>query len=184
MKWLPPAGPQRRRQVIRLGVLLVLLGGLVWYQMRGTSPAVPARANANQAAVPVDQLAVPEPVDLNALASVTPPTDAARNPFAFGVPPPPPPPPQPVLPDRPVEQMRPPEPVGPPPIRLRLTGLTVLPGSQRALVTLTDPNTHALYQGFEGDIVDGRYRIVKIGLQSVVVSYVDGSGMRTLALGG
>ena len=52
------------------------------------------------------------------------------------------------------------------------------------MVTLRDPATNVLYQAFEGDIVDGRYRVVKVGLESVVLSYLDGSGQRTLALGG
>jgi hypothetical protein len=51
------------------------------------------------------------------------------------------------------------------------------------MVTLKDPATGALFHAFEGDTVDGRYKLVKVGSQSVVVSYVDGSGMRTLGLG-
>ena len=50
------------------------------------------------------------------------------------------------------------------------------------MVTLKDPGTGGLFHAFEGDIVDGRYRVVKVGTQSVVVSYVDGSGMRTVGL--
>lgn len=59
-----------------------------------------------------------------------------------------------------------------------------VPGSGRTMVMLKDPETGASFQAFEGDIVDGRYRIVKVGLQSVVVSYVDGTGSRTIGLGG
>jgi hypothetical protein len=51
------------------------------------------------------------------------------------------------------------------------------------MVTLKDPTSGALLHAFEGDVVDGRYRIVKVGQQSVVVSYLDGSGSRTLGLG-
>jgi hypothetical protein len=66
---------------------------------------------------------------------------------------------------------------------LKLVGMTVMPGG-RTMVTLRDAASGALLQGFEGDVVDGRYRIVRVGLQSVVVSYVDGSGTRTIPLGG
>ncbi len=51
------------------------------------------------------------------------------------------------------------------------------------MVTLRDANG-TVFQAFEGDVVDGRYRVIKIGVQSVVVSYVDGSGQRTIPLGG
>jgi hypothetical protein len=77
----------------------------------------------------------------------------------------------------------PPVPQGPPPIVLRLTALIVIPGSGRTMITLKDPGTGALFQAFEGDVVDGRYRVVKVGNQSVVLSYVDGSGARTVTLG-
>ena len=78
----------------------------------------------------------------------------------------------------------PPAPQGPPPIALRLTGITVVQDSGRPMVSLKDPVSNAVFQAFEGDIVDGRYRVVKVGGQSVVLSYLDGSGTRTISLGG
>jgi len=32
-------------------------------------------------------------------------------------------------------------------------------------------------------VLDGQYKILKVGLQSVIVSYVDGQGQRTIGLG-
>ena len=61
--------------------------------------------------------------------------------------------------------------------------MMVAPGTNRTMATLKDPATGALFHAFEGDVVDGRYKVVKVGAQSVVVSYVDGSGLRTLGLG-
>jgi hypothetical protein len=61
--------------------------------------------------------------------------------------------------------------------------MMVSPGATRTMVTLRDQGTGALFHAFEGDVVDGRYRVVKVGQESVVVSYVDGSGLRTLGLG-
>jgi hypothetical protein len=62
--------------------------------------------------------------------------------------------------------------------------MTMVADGGRTMVTLRDPATNTLYQAFEGDIVDGRYRVVKVGVQSVVLSYVDGTGVRTIPLGG
>jgi hypothetical protein len=36
----------------------------------------------------------------------------------------------------------------------------------------------------EGQVVDGRYRVIKIGLESVVIEYVDGKGRQTLRVDG
>ncbi|MCC7044678.1 MAG: hypothetical protein IT183_12505 [Acidobacteria bacterium] len=190
MEFLPPPGPERRRQLIRLSFLLVLLAGVLWYW---SGPAVPPARTSNQAGagtpVPAGQLPVPEALALNALRASSELEDAGRNPFVYGeraaapgtaflTTPQPGPPPGPAVPPPP------PVPQGPPPIPLRLTGLTVVQAGGRTLVTLKDPSTNTLYQAFEGDIVDGRYRVVKVGVQSVVVSYLDGSGIRTLPLGG
>jgi len=41
-----------------------------------------------------------------------------------------------------------------------------------------------VFFGREGDIIDGRYKIVSIGAESVVVSYADGRGTRRIALTG
>jgi hypothetical protein len=67
---------------------------------------------------------------------------------------------------------------------LRLVGIMTHPQNGRVMVTLKDPSGNAIWQAFEGEIVDGRYRVLKINVQSVVVAYTDGSGQRTLALGG
>ena len=110
-------------------------------------------------------------------------TEIGRNPFSFGT--------RSAAPDQMVRAMPAVNPIGdtsgmpqgPPPIGLRLAGLMVSPGTNRTMATLKDPASGGLFHAFEGDIVDGRYRLVKVGTQSVVVSYVDGSGIRTLGLG-
>jgi len=66
---------------------------------------------------------------------------------------------------------------------LKLTGRFEGPDG-RVIVTLKDSTTGALFHASEGEIVDGRYRLLKVGVQSVVVAYLDGSGQRTIALGG
>ena len=38
--------------------------------------------------------------------------------------------------------------------------------------------------GKEGDIIDGRYRILKIGTESIEMAYLDGRGRQTIRLTG
>jgi hypothetical protein len=120
-------------------------------------------------------------VQLAALDDVPDPPEPGRNPFGFGVrPPPPAPPPPPRIDPVPVPS-GPPVPQGPPPIMLRLVGTLKMPDG-RTMVTLKDPATNSLLQAFDGDVVDGRYRVSKVTMQSVMLTYVDGSGAREVRL--
>ena len=92
----------------------------------------------------------------------------ARNPFRFQPKPPPAPPPV----ARPVPQVvAPPVPTGPPPpppIPLKFIG-TVEPAPGDRVAALSD--CRYTFRGREGDIVDGRYRLVRIGVESIVMEY-------------
>ena len=66
------------------------------------------------------------------------------------------------------------------------------PSSARGatLVTTEKSQTFAVlrddrgvYHGREGDIIEGRYRILKIGAESIELAYVDGRGRQTIRLG-
>jgi hypothetical protein len=46
--------------------------------------------------------------------------------------------------------------------------------------TLSDPKTNTTYQVIQGSTIDGRYKVLKIGEQTVTVAYLDGSGQKTL----
>jgi hypothetical protein len=192
MKLLPPPGPERRRQVTLLAVLLVILAGVLWWRLGPDADLVPATVQAPPGAPAASQtsaqLAVPPAVRLDALGTTDAAADVVRNPFGFGQRQEPTPPGTDFVtipgPGSGLSFARESEPQGPPPIPLLLTGLSRLDASGRTLVTLKDPSANVLHQAYEGDIVDGRYRVVKVGVQSVVVSYLDGSGMRTLPLGG
>jgi hypothetical protein len=184
MKVLPPAGPERRRQLVWLVLLLVVLVATVMW--RGRTPAVPGTTASNpDVAVPdAGTIARPEPVQLAALDAVPERPEPTRNPFGFGVRPPPPLPPAPPRPDPAFAPTPAPlVPQGPPPIALRLVGAVKMPDG-RTLVTLKDPATNAVFPAFEGDVVDGRYRVSKVTLDSAVLSYVDGTGTRTVRIGG
>lgn len=191
MEVLPPPGPERQRQLARLGVLLVILAGALWYALAPTGSRAPSsNPTGERAANAEGQLPVPEALKLDTLRQAGELAEAGRNPFVFGQRNEPSFPgssfvtvPQPQVPSEPVPA-GPPVPQGPPPIPLRLTGLAVVEAGGRTLVTLKDLSTDTLYHAYEGDVVDGRYRVVKVGIQSVVVSYLDGTGIRTLPLGG
>jgi hypothetical protein len=182
MNLLPPAGPERRRALTRLAALAALLVAVWWYQSQPAAPPPPASNVPTGAPMSIATTTLPQAVRLADLDRAPAAVEVGRNPFDFGARPP-------AASSRvivaPPVQLppSPPAPEGPPPIALRLTGMMVSPGATRTMVTLRDQVTGALFHAFEGDVVDGRYRVVKVGRESVVVSYVDGSGSRTLGLG-
>jgi hypothetical protein len=130
------------------------------------------------------------PVKLEALtAERQPPSDTPRNPFRYQPKAPPPPPPPPIKPvgtapppgNVSSEPARPIPPPGPPPIPLKFVGiLTRENGVQWAV--LSDGKNVSF--GRDGDIIDGRYRIVKIGTESIELTYVDGRGRQVVRLTG
>lgn len=187
MKILPSTPTERGRLLLALGGLLAIAGLAYWIQVRPVAePGSPAVTAAERIQA-TGALPVPETVRFGSLEDVPVLAEAGRNPFAYGMRPAPPPPPAPILPVAPPSlsvPVPPPAPSGPPPIPLKLTGMTQAETGGRFLVTLQDPTSRAVYVGYEGDVVDGRYRIVRVGAQSVVVSYLDGTGLRTLQLGG
>ena len=124
-------------------------------------------------------------VRLDALQQPPPqPSGAERNPFRFQPKPPPPPPASafkpPPLPVGPQLPPQPTAPIGPPPIPLKYFGF--FDGRPGKIAGLTDGRD--VFKGREGDIIDGRYRIVKIGVESIVMEYVDGRGRQTIPLRG
>lgn len=76
-------------------------------------------------------------------------------------------------------------PAPPPPITLKFIGI-VEPergGHTPKLAILSDGAGPPFY-GSEGQIIAGRYRIIRIGVESVELAYADGSGRRTIRLSG
>lgn len=68
------------------------------------------------------------------------------------------------------------------PIGLRFIGLVEAPQHAQKIAILTDGR--GIYQGREGDIIEGRYRVVRIGVESVEMAYLDGTGRQTIRLSG
>ena len=166
-------------------LLAVSLAALVLTKMWPTgaaTSAVPALTQARQGAQRTQgKAAVGDlDVDLDALATPRPELGRAeRNPFRFrpASPPPPPPPTKnnaPVV--SPATPTTPPPLPGPPPITLKFIGIVEKQGLKVA--ALSDCRT--TYHGSEGQIIDGRYRLVSIGTESIVLEYVDGRGRTTV----
>jgi len=75
----------------------------------------------------------------------------------------------------------PPPPPPPPPIPLKFIG-TMEQGRTRVAI-FSDGKGVPLYAA-EGKTVLGQYRIVKIGVESVVMEYLDGRGRQTIPMRG
>jgi hypothetical protein len=148
------------------------------------APAKPKAATA-EAQSPAQRKsaanALPSPLNFAKLEQVPQETAASRNPFQFYTPPPPPrPPAPPAPPPRPSVTPPPPQDPGPPPISLKFIGKFQQNGVTVAM--LTDGKSQ--FSAAEGGIIDGRYRVVKIGLESVQIEYVNGKGRTTLPFRG
>ena len=167
------------RQVFVLAAVLALLAVVVAYEWRDIGRVVApvrarqARQGSSRATTARDQAAsVPDVklAALRALSAVTLPPER-RNPFADQPPPPP-------APARTIVQPTGPPPL--PPIPLKL--VAIVQGAGRPIAALSDGRD--VFYGREGEVVEGRYKIVKINVESVDISYVDGRGQRRLGLTG
>lgn len=182
---------EQRTQLIALAVLAVALAGTVYYFYFAPTedPAAASNPAANVAGSPVGAVGpgtLPSALKFAALEPVSDKPAAGRNPFRFGAPPPPPPPPPrpaqpPPPPPQPQQPIGPPPIPPPPPISLKFVGVVQLPTGKR-VASLSDGK--GMFMGAEGDVIDGRFRIVKIGVESVVMEYLDGRGRQTIPLRG
>jgi hypothetical protein len=142
-----------------------------------------AAAQAGKGAAP-NGITAPD-VHLEALNNEWPKLgETDRNLFRFKPKAPPPPPPAPpptqlVVPVISVPQGPPPL----PPIALKFIGIIESPTTSRKIAVLSD-GRNPPFQGVEGDIIEGRYRILKIGVESVEMAYADGRGRQTIRLTG
>ena len=124
-------------------------------------------------------------VRIEALKQPSPaPSEVERNPFRFQPKPPPPPPP---MANRP-EVVAPPVPTGPPlpppppPIGNTIKFIGIVQTAKGRIGAFSD--CRVTFPGREGEVIEGRYRVVKIGIESAEVEYLDGNGRSTLPLNG
>jgi hypothetical protein len=176
-----------RRKQILLAILIVLLGAL-GYRALTTSQASSPSSNPTRASGPGAQsgrgnAASAPDVHLDALNSERPkPVGPERNLFRFK---PKAAPPAPAARGNgAIENPAPPAPTGPPPlppIALKYIGTLQTNGGRTTIAILTDGQGPPLY-GKEGDTIAGRYRVLRIGLESIEMSYLDGRGRQTIRI--
>jgi hypothetical protein len=183
---------ESRRQVWLLAILSVTLIGVLWWRLSPepvagpqasprSAQAPPARRSGAEAGGPAV-----EPVHLDALAaSRAKPDEGTRDPFRFNAPAAPPP--------KPVMPMADPAgtpgsvssvasaPAGPPPMLLKFIGILKMT-SAAPIAVLSDGKN--VFYGREGETIEGRYRIERIGVESVEMAWADGQGHQVIRLSG
>ncbi|HKT81880.1 MAG TPA: hypothetical protein VJP86_16745 [Vicinamibacterales bacterium] len=181
--------PNRRQRTLLIALGVVLLAAGVWWTWLRTPPAASGRGASNArgpaAKASAAQMTAPE-VHLGALQEERPkPEELSRNLFRFK-PKPAPPPPAPVqqaqrsLPPPPPSMV----PSGPPPVPpIPLKFSAILTQGPDRVAVLVDTFGHVIY-GREGGTVEGRYKIWRIGVESIEMSYLDGQGRQTIRLSG
>jgi hypothetical protein len=181
--------PKTLRQLGVLAVLLLVLAAVLMYN-QAPAPGTTGRAAATRAR-PAREAGADSPigvVKLPALSAAGAELEAAeRNPFRFrpvAPPAPAPPPAPPAGPGAVAGAAGPAVPSGPPPpppITLRFIG--VVEQNTRLKVAVLSDGRNVFY-GKEGDAIEGRYRILRIGPESIDMAYLDGRGRQTLRLSG
>lgn len=177
-----------RRQLLLGALALVLAAAAIYWLWPSPSGPGAATSNPRAAAGAGRQAGGGGPVldvHLDALNAARPtPAETERNLFRFKPKAPPAPPPT----TRPVNPQPAPPPTGPAgttglaPIALKFFGVVAPPGKPK-IAALSDGQGHTFY-GREGDIIEGRYRIIRIGEESIEMAYPDGRGRQTIRLTG
>jgi len=192
---------ERRWQPLLLGGLVVVLLVIVYRIWPSAAPsATPSPASNSQAGTSgqrVQQHQAPSAetpdVHLEALDGERPkPAATDRNLFRYKqkAPPPPPPSPRPTTTAPPTGQPTqpvvsgPPQPPPPPPIALKFIGTIERPGQSGVKIAMLSDGRGTPFYGKEGEVVEGRYRILKIGVESIEIAYADGRGRQTIRLSG
>lgn len=195
------AAESRKQLPLLVGLLVVLLL-VVWWQFGGSTPTPAAQTPpARPAAPPAAPGRAPSAastaelfargVALARLSEDRPaPEEGGRDPFRSGgsasagpgsggsTAPPPPVVQPPATPSVPLQPQGPPP---PPPISVKFIGVVSRRDIGKVAVLSDGKN---VYYGREGEIVDGRWRIVAIGEESLQIEYADGRGRQTVRLTG
>ena len=184
--------PKRQREIALAVLVVVLIGIVTWRLGWTTSPSPAPQGSAPSGGVgQAKERRDPLHVDLDALKRERPEPEAnERNPFRFNsrtptssqlTPPPP------------VTQMKQPdtgltsgEPVEPPlpRIGLKFIGLVKSEVDPTIGQVAILRDERGVYYGREGEIIEGRYRILRIGVESVDLAYIDGRGRQTIRFTG
>lgn len=179
--------PAKRNLVIGAAVAVVIVAVTM---ARDGDPADPIATPTRRGTAPAATATVPvADVKLELLQQKRPELEEAdRNLFRFQPRPAPPAPAapkpapaavQPVIP-APVVPTGPPP---PPPIGLRFIGLVDAPTQAGRIGILSDGRGNIFY-GKDGDIIEGRYKVLKVSPDAVELAYLDGRGRQTIRLTG
>ena len=181
---------ERQKQALG-GVLALLAVAGVWQYMGAGSAVAPQATVAARRAAAAEMPQPPVDVSLDALeGGRLGPDDGGRNPFVFGLR-------QVSETDtgarRPVTRrpavpetapvLLPPGPPPLPPIPFKFIGLVEGTAGTTKIAVLSDSKGLVVH-GSEGTIIDGRFRILSIGADSLDIAYADGRGRQTLRLTG
>ena len=186
---------RNRRELLLLGVV-VALGALaygVYVEWPGTSAVGSAASNQQEQRnsggrgdrkASGGQADEAPNVHLDALSADRQRPETRRNLFRFKEKPPPlpPPPPPPRVPTA-AELAAAAAPPPPAPITLKFIGYLDNDAAGKRVAFLSDGRGAPL-SGHEGDTVLGQYRILRIGAESIEMSYLDGRGRQTIRLSG
>ena len=180
--------PKRGRELTLAAAAMVLIAIVAWALLRNTPNPGGAAAGSGTTAASTAQARAKNPlmeVDLKALEAERPePGDGTRNPFQFKPKLPPPPPPSAVIttPQQQAAEQAANTPVEPPElprIPLKYIGDMSDPNDpSKRIAILSD--ARSTYYGREGGIIEGRYRILRIGVESIELAYLDGRGRQTI----
>jgi len=175
------------RQLGILAVLLLVLAVALLYN-QAPAPAGSGRAATTTRARAPGSTAGKDQIGAVRLPALTEarvePEAGGRNPFLFrpgAAPAPPPPAALPAGPGAAAGPLVAAGPPPPPPITLRFIGV-VEQSARLKLAVLSDGRN--VFYGKEGDAIEGRYRILRIGPESIDMAYLDGRGRQTLRLPG
>lgn len=177
--------PERRRLYVLLAIL-ALVSVVAIYRFWPESPATAtagAAARTTARAGGPSSVTAPD-VHLQALEQERPkPVDEPQRDLFRFKPKAPPRPPAPVRQAAGAQGSAPPAgPQAPAPIPMRFIGLVEAQDHAKKIAILSDGQ--GIYRGQEGDIIEGRYRILRIGIESVDMAYLDGRGRQTIRLSG
>ena len=174
------------RRWIVPGLAIAVAASVGWALLRDTGPAVAPSASAAEAPGTAKREPELPRIDLARLDRPRPASGIGRRDlFDFATPPPTPPPPMPSAP--PVAEETPPPvtvPTPPPLPPLNIKYIGAFEGKKGLKVAVLMTDRKEVLTGQAGEVVANRYRIVRIGLESVDVQDVGSEQVRRIPLKG
>ena len=178
--------PKRQREIALVVVAVALVVTVMWRLQSAYSPDIALQTSAGEPLRPNTRTAAKNPVtevNLDDLEAARPePEESTRNPFRFKPKPlPPPPPPMSMKPQTGPTDVGPLEPPPPPRIPLKFIGImSAKEGDKLGRIAILSDARGGVFYGREGETIEGRYRILKIGVESIDIAYLDGRGRQTI----